>query len=82
MMPSWNDSEESGEEEFIGMDMELWAHQEESAKLKKELDSLGTQYSQPVEDVTKLFDWRDAEQQKKVSRNDKDLQKKEMDGDK
>ncbi|KAE8802494.1 hypothetical protein D1007_21815 [Hordeum vulgare] len=107
-MSSWNDSEESGEDEFVGIDMELWdgincgvfrwveapwpnvlqrcllkvwetfheenhdmmldhhVHHEETAKLKQELDSLGTQYGQLVEDVTKLFDWRDAKQQNKV----------------
>ncbi|KAE8790092.1 hypothetical protein D1007_35607 [Hordeum vulgare] len=41
------------------------AHQEETAKLKQDLDSLGTQYIQLMEDVKNLFDWRDAEQQNK-----------------
>ncbi|KAE8810637.1 hypothetical protein D1007_12562 [Hordeum vulgare] len=83
-MPSWNDGEESTEEEFVGMDMELCdvdhqANQEENSKLKHDLDSLGTLYSQLVEDVTKLFDWRDAEEQNKQFQNDEDPQKKEMD---
>ncbi|KAI4965115.1 hypothetical protein ZWY2020_057442 [Hordeum vulgare] len=149
-MPSWNDGEESTEEEFVGMDMELcenphtrvdasfydkasdpsikctlrlapclkyvafegihtrrrfygcgngidcgvfeWVdapwpgvlqrclvkfwemfHEENHGRI------LGTLYSQLVEDVTKLFDWRDAEEQNKQFQNDEDPQKKEMD---
>ncbi|KAI4967838.1 hypothetical protein ZWY2020_013996 [Hordeum vulgare] len=58
------------------------AHKEESAKPKKELDSLGTQYNHLVEYVTKLFGWRNTEQQNKVWQNDEDMKKKEMDVDK
>ncbi|KAI4977920.1 hypothetical protein ZWY2020_014474 [Hordeum vulgare] len=69
-------------EENHGTMLDHQAHQEETAKLKQVLDSLGTQYNQLVEDVTKLFDWRDAEQHNKQCQNDEDLQKKEMDVDK
>ncbi|KAI4974785.1 hypothetical protein ZWY2020_048392 [Hordeum vulgare] len=100
-MPSWNDGEESTEEEFVGMDMELCENphtrvdasfydkaSDPSIKCTLRLapclkyvafEGIHTRRSQLVEDVTKLFDWRDAEEQNKQFQNDEDPQKKEMD---
>ncbi|KAE8793576.1 putative polyprotein [Hordeum vulgare] len=68
-------------EENHGRMLDHQVHQEDTAKLK-ELDSLGTQYSELVEYVTKMFDWSDVEDQNKQLQNDKDVEKKDMDVDK
>uniref|UniRef100_A0A453SAA8 Zinc finger GRF-type domain-containing protein n=1 Tax=Aegilops tauschii subsp. strangulata TaxID=200361 RepID=A0A453SAA8_AEGTS len=46
-------------EENLGRVQEKEAHEIEVGKLKKELDSLANQYSQLVDDVSKLFDYQD-----------------------
>ncbi|XBI17153.1 hypothetical protein VPH35_059264 [Triticum aestivum] len=45
--------------ENLGRAQDNEAHGIEVAKLKKELDSLANQYSQLVDDVSKLFDYQD-----------------------
>ncbi|VAI23613.1 unnamed protein product [Triticum turgidum subsp. durum] len=45
-------------EENLGRVQDKEAHEIEVEKLKKELDSLGNQYSQLVDDVSKLFDYQ------------------------
>ncbi|KAE8807031.1 hypothetical protein D1007_16707 [Hordeum vulgare] len=114
-MLSWNDGDESSEDEFVGMDMELWdgihygvsewvdapwlgvlqrclmkvwemfheenhggmvdhqAHKEETVKLKQELDSLGTQYNQLVEDKKEM----DVDKQMQKMAIDKEKEKLE-----
>ena len=46
-------------EENLGRAQDNEAHGIEVAKLQKELDSLANQYSQLVDDVSKLFDYQD-----------------------
>ncbi|KAM3297509.1 hypothetical protein ACQJBY_039419 [Aegilops geniculata] len=46
-------------EENLGRVQDKEAHEIEVEKLKKELDSLGNQYSQLVDDVSELFDYQD-----------------------
>lgn len=48
-------------EENLGRVQDKDAHEIEVEKLKKELDSLGNQYSQLVDDVSKLFDYQDGQ---------------------
>ncbi|KAF7060473.1 hypothetical protein CFC21_067264 [Triticum aestivum] len=48
-------------EENLGRVQDKEAHEIEVEKLKKELDSLGNQYSQLVDDVSKLFDYQDGQ---------------------
>ncbi|KAF7020574.1 hypothetical protein CFC21_033656 [Triticum aestivum] len=48
-------------EENLGRVQDTEAHEIEVEKLKKELDSLGNQYSQLVDDVFKLFDYQDGQ---------------------
>uniref|UniRef100_A0A453J434 Uncharacterized protein n=1 Tax=Aegilops tauschii subsp. strangulata TaxID=200361 RepID=A0A453J434_AEGTS len=48
-------------EENVGRVQDKEAHEIEVEKLKKELDSLGNQYSQLVDDVSKLFDYQDGQ---------------------
>ncbi|KAF7073391.1 hypothetical protein CFC21_078387 [Triticum aestivum] len=45
----------------LGRVQDKEAHEIEVEKLKKELDSLGNQYSQLVNDVSKLFDYQDGQ---------------------
>ena len=51
----------------LGRVQDKEAHEIEVEKLKKELDSLGNQYSQLVDDVSKLFDykWRETSLKKR-----------------
>ena len=46
-------------EQNLGRAQDNEAHGIEVAKLQKELDSLANQYSQLVDDVSKLFDYQD-----------------------
>ncbi|KAE8808649.1 hypothetical protein D1007_14720 [Hordeum vulgare] len=46
-------------EQNLGRVQDNEAHEKEVAKLKKELDSLGNQYNQLVNDVSNLFDYQD-----------------------
>ncbi|KAM3197147.1 hypothetical protein ACQJBY_072684 [Aegilops geniculata] len=48
-------------EENLGRVQDKEAHEIEAEKLKKELDSLANQYSQLVNDVSKLFDYQDGQ---------------------
>uniref|UniRef100_A0A453B669 Uncharacterized protein n=1 Tax=Aegilops tauschii subsp. strangulata TaxID=200361 RepID=A0A453B669_AEGTS len=48
-------------EENLGRVQDKEAHEIEVEKLKKELDSLANQYSQLVDDVSKLFDYQDGQ---------------------
>ncbi|XBI74707.1 hypothetical protein VPH35_068190 [Triticum aestivum] len=48
-------------EENLGGVQDKEAHEIEVEKLKKELDSLANQYSQLVDDVSKLFDYQDGQ---------------------
>ncbi|KAF7062649.1 hypothetical protein CFC21_069226 [Triticum aestivum] len=48
-------------EENLGRVQDKEAHEIEAEKLKKELDSLANQYSQLVDDVSKLFDYQDGQ---------------------
>ncbi|KAI4998596.1 hypothetical protein ZWY2020_053938 [Hordeum vulgare] len=46
-------------EQNLGRVQDNEAHEKDVAKLKKELDSLGNQYNQLVNDVSNLFDYQD-----------------------
>ncbi|XP_045090261.1 uncharacterized protein [Aegilops tauschii subsp. strangulata] len=46
-------------EQNLGRVKDKQAHEKEVAKLKKEIDFLSNNYSQLVEDVSKLFDYQD-----------------------
>lgn len=46
-------------EQNCGRVMDKQAHEREVAKLKKENEQLANQYSQLVDDVSKLFDYQD-----------------------
>ena len=54
-------------------------YKKELDKVNKQLDTLGDQYSQLVEDVTKMFDW--ADQNNRVM-SDEEFKQKQMDVDK
>nr|XP_040245346.1 uncharacterized protein LOC120964612 [Aegilops tauschii subsp. strangulata] len=51
-------------------------YKKELEKVNKQLDTLGDQYSQQVEDVTKMFDW--ADQNNRVM-SDEEFKQKQMD---
>ncbi|XBI45378.1 hypothetical protein VPH35_109853 [Triticum aestivum] len=66
-------------EENNGRMIDHEKYKKELEKVHKELDTLGDQYSQLVEDVTKMFDW--ADQNNRVM-SDEEFKQKQMDVDK
>ncbi|KAM3405415.1 hypothetical protein ACQJBY_008102 [Aegilops geniculata] len=66
-------------EENCGRVIDNEKYKKELDKVNKQLDTLGDQYSQLVEDVTKMFDWAD---QNNRGMSDEEFKQKKMDVDK